>query len=109
MLLERSQTFQGFQNLSTSLSSCERLNEQIPAGLRLALAAVYLPGGNSLDAPPVLLNSSASASAADPRTPVSCWGAEETFCLVLPVASGLWILSFHLQQEFADFQIESGL
>lgn len=102
MLLERSQTFQGFQNLSTSLSSCERLNEQIPAGLRLALAAVYLP-------PPVLLNSSASASAADPRTPVSCWGAEETFCLVLPVASGLWILSFHLQQEFADFQIESGL
>lgn len=77
--------FQESQNLSTALSSClsGRVNRAQQARFS-ALTAAYLPRGNSPYATattPVLLNSSALASAVDPQTLFSCFfggGGQDT-------------------------------
>lgn len=83
--------FQECQNLD---SGC--INRAQQACFKPPLQFIYLEGTvlmHPLD--PVLLNSSATTSVADPQTLISCQGVEDTFSSVWsffsPVASVLWI------------------
>lgn len=102
--------FQEFQNLNTGPSSClsASVNRSQQARSQLSLLFIYAEGTLRMQPlHPVLLNSSAAASAVEPQSLVSCWGVQDTirhfrFCAGFPrviTAVEFWDFNKHTERD----------